>query len=99
KIASALYLGIVCDTGSFFFNNTSPTSMTIASQLFQYDIHHNRLLNQLREKDQRLMPFHGYVLHNFQLFEACFCQVQITHDLLEQFAIQPTDATSYGTAF
>ncbi|ENO0906192.1 bifunctional oligoribonuclease/PAP phosphatase NrnA [Staphylococcus pseudintermedius] len=98
KIASALYLGIVGDTGRFFFNNTSPKTMTIASQLLQYDIQHNRLLNQLGEKDPRLMPFHGYVLQNFQLFEDGFCQVKITHDVLEKFDIQPNEASLYVNA-
>lgn len=95
EIASALYLGIVGDTGRFLFNNTTPRTMAIASALLTYDIQHTDLLNQLGEKDPHLMPFQGYVLQNFQLEDNGFCQVTITKDVLAQFNIQPSEASLF----
>ncbi|WP_425353673.1 DHH family phosphoesterase [Staphylococcus coagulans] len=97
-IASSLYLGIVGDTGRFFFSNTSPKTMEIASKLLKYDIGHDQLLNQLGEKEPRLMPFHGYVLQNFELDEKGFCKVKITADVLEKYQIQPNEASLYVNA-
>ena len=95
EIASALFLGIVGDTGRFMFNNTTPRTMAIASVLLTYDIHHTELLNQLGEKDPHLMPFQGYVLQNFQLEDNGFCQVKITDDVLKQFDVAPSEASLF----
>ncbi|KIX89962.1 oligoribonuclease [Staphylococcus microti] len=95
EIASALYLGIVGDTGRFLFNNTTPRTMAIASALLTYDIHHTELLNQLGEKDPHLMPFQGYVLQNFELEDNGFCQVKITEDVLKQFDVAASEASLF----
>ncbi|WP_263009878.1 DHH family phosphoesterase [Staphylococcus americanisciuri] len=94
-IASALYLGIVGDTGRFLFNNTTPRTMAIASALLMHDIEHTRLLNQLGEKEPRLMPFQGYVLQHFELEENGFCQVKITQEVLQKFGISSSEASLF----
>ncbi|UXR70598.1 bifunctional oligoribonuclease/PAP phosphatase NrnA [Staphylococcus sp. IVB6246] len=95
SIASALYLGIVGDTGRFLFNNTSPRTMAVASELLKFNIEHTALLNQLGEKDPHLMPFQGYVLQNFNLEESGFCYVKITHDVLTQFNVSASEASLF----
>ncbi|ARJ49993.1 DHH family phosphoesterase [Staphylococcus lutrae] len=94
-IATSLYLGIVGDTGRFLFSNTTSKTMAIASQLLNYDIQHHQLLNQLGEKEPRLMPFQGYVLQNFELFDDGFCQVKITADVLEQYQLRANEASLF----
>ncbi|REH91222.1 DHH family phosphoesterase [Staphylococcus felis] len=98
EIAKAIYLGIVGDTGRFMFNNTSPRTLQIASELIQFDIQPQQLLNQLVEKDPHLMPFHGYVLQNFELDHDGFCQVRITQDVLEDFQVKPNEASLFVNA-
>ena len=41
------------------------------------------------------MPFQGYVLQNFELFEDGYCQVRITKDVLEQFNIKSNEASQF----
>ncbi|MFN1771757.1 pApA hydrolase Pde2 [Staphylococcus aureus] len=94
-IASVLYLGIVGDTGRFLFNNTSEHTMEIAGKLIGHDIDHNALLNKMMEKDPKMLPFQGYVLQHFELMDDGFCQVKITEDVLEQFGIQPNEASQF----
>ncbi|MBI5974229.1 DHH family phosphoesterase [Staphylococcus canis] len=98
NVAKALYLGIVGDTGRFMFSNTTTRTFQVASSLIQYDIEPQRLLNQLGEKEPHLMPFHGYVLQNFDLHEDGFCQVKITQDILHQYHIKPNEASLFVNA-
>ncbi len=94
-VARVLYLGIVGDTGRFLFNNTTQNTMEIAGRLIGFPFDHNAELNKMSEKDPRLMPFQGYVLQNFELFEDGYCQVRITKDVLEQFNIKSNEASQF----
>ncbi|WP_436881233.1 DHH family phosphoesterase [Staphylococcus pasteuri] len=94
-VARVLYLGIVGDTGRFLFNNTTQHTMEIAGRLIGFPFDHNAELNKMSEKDPRLMPFQGYVLQNFELFEDGYCQVRITKDDLEQFNIKSNEASQF----
>ncbi|MGJ5711718.1 DHH family phosphoesterase [Staphylococcus auricularis] len=95
SVARLLYLGIVGDTGRFLFNNTTPHTMSAAATLLEYDFNHNAELNQLAEKDPKLLPFQGYILQNFELDESGFCQVVITKDILEQYGLASNEAALF----
>lgn len=96
SVARVLYLGIVGDTGRFLFSNTTPHTMKVASRLLEFPFNHNEILNQLGEKDPKLMPFQGYILQNFQLSEDHqYCQIKITKDVLNQFQIVPNEASQF----
>ena len=96
SVARVLYLGIVGDTGRFLFNNTTPHTMNVASRLLEFPFNHNDVLNQLGEKDPKLMPFQGYILQNFQLSENHqYCQIKITKDVLNRFQIAPNEASQF----
>ena len=93
--ARLLYLGIVGDTGRFFFNNTTSHTMQVAAQLLKYPFDHSAELNKMAEKDPKLAPFQGYVLQSFDLNENGFAKVQITKDVLEQFGLVPNEASQF----
>lgn len=95
KVARVLYLGIVGDTGRFLFNNTTQHTMTVAGKLLSFSFDHNAELNKMSEKDTKLLPFQGYVLQNFELDNSGYCQVRITKDILEEFNIQPNEASQF----
>ncbi|MDU3989471.1 MAG: bifunctional oligoribonuclease/PAP phosphatase NrnA, partial [Staphylococcus sp.] len=96
SVARVLYLGIVGDTGRFLFSNTTPHTMNVASRLLEFPFNHNEVLNQLGEKDPKLMPFQGYILQNFQLSENHqYCQIKITKDVLNRFQIAPNEASQF----
>lgn len=94
-VARLLYIGIVGDTGRFLFNNTTPHTMKIASELLKFPFNHNEELNHLAEKEPSLLPFQGYVLQNFQLNDKGFCKVIITNEVLEKFNIAPNEASLF----
>lgn len=95
KVARVLYLGIVGDTGRFLFNNTTQHTMTVAGKLLSFSFDHNAELNKMSEKDTKLLPFQGYVLQNFELDNSGYCQVRITKHILEEFNIQPNEASQF----
>lgn len=94
-VARLLYIGIVGDTGRFLFNNTTPHTMKITSELLKFPFNHNEELNHLAEKEPSLLPFQGYVLQNFQLNDKGFCKVIITNEVLEKFNIAPNEASLF----
>ncbi|PTE76045.1 DHH family phosphoesterase [Staphylococcus equorum] len=98
SVARVLYLGIVGDTGRFLFNNTTSHTMEVASQLLKYPFNHNEELNQMGEKDPKLLPFQGYVLQNFELDKNGFCKIIITQDVLKQFHIAANEASLFVNA-
>ena len=95
EVARLLYLGIVGDTGRFLFNNTTPYTMHIAAELLSFDFDHMKALNQMAEKDPRLLPFQGYVLQNFELNDQGFAKVQITQDILKKYELEPNEASLF----
>ncbi|PNZ71041.1 bifunctional oligoribonuclease/PAP phosphatase NrnA [Staphylococcus croceilyticus] len=95
-VARVLYLGIVGDTGRFMFNNTTPHTMEVASQLLKFPFDHNAELNKMSEKDPKVMPFQGYIFQNFELSEDhAFCQVRITKEILEEYQLLPNEASQF----
>lgn len=94
-IASALYLGIVGDTGRFLFNNTKPKTMHASAKLLEQNIDHHALLNKMAEKEPYLLAFQGYVLQHFELDNDGFCKVRITKDVLESHHIAPNEASLF----
>lgn len=98
NVARLLYLGIVGDTGRFLFNNTTPHTFQVASQLIEYPFNPNEALNHLGEKDPKLLPFQGYVLQNFDLNDKGFCKITISQDVLEEYNIAANEASLFVNA-
>ncbi|HLR19852.1 MAG TPA: bifunctional oligoribonuclease/PAP phosphatase NrnA [Staphylococcus sp.] len=98
SVARLLYIGIVGDTGRFLFNNTTPHTLEVASQLLKYPFDHSEELNKMGEKDPKLLPFQGHVLQNFELDDNGFCKVVITQEILNQFGIAPNEASLFVNA-
>ena len=69
--------------------------MTVAGKLLSFSFDHNAELNKMSEKDTKLLPFQGYVLQNFELDNSGYCQVRITKHILEEFNIQPNEASQF----
>lgn len=98
KASRVLYLGIVGDTGRFLFDNTTPHTMQVAAKLMEKEFHRNDLLNQLSERDPKLLHFQGYILQNFKYDGEGFCYIKITQDILESFNLLPNEASLFVNA-
>src|SRR5699024_11584662 len=77
KASRVLYLGIVGDTGRFLFDNTTPHTMEVAASLMTKEFNRNEMLNQLSEREPKLLHFQGYILQNFNYDGNGFCYIKI----------------------
>ncbi len=68
--------------------------MEIAGKLIGHDIDHNALLNKMMERTQKCCRSR-LCFTTFELMDDGFCQVKITEDVLEQFGIQPNEASQF----
>ncbi len=86
-IATALYAGILYDTGGFRHTSTSPATMNAAAELMTYDIPFNRIHNDFFEsKSFQEMKIIGRAFQNaLQRFEGKFLYSTIALSEMEDF--------------
>lgn len=70
KIAEALYVGIVTDTGNFKYASTTANTMQVAAALFEVDFDRQRVMNELYHNIPRAkMALHAYCMQQLLYFE------------------------------
>ena len=92
-IAKCLYTGIATDTGCFKYQNTTPRTHIIASELMKYDIDFarvNRLMFDLKSKGRIMVE--QVVTRNMQFFCEDHCSmIVITTDLINSSGIESSE--------
>jgi len=68
-IASALYTGIVCDTGSFRFSNTTPETLEIAAHLMRTGIKHQNIQQAVFHRTKGAVAAVGLCVRNMSFLE------------------------------
>lgn len=91
--ARLLYAGIVGDTGRFLFPSTTKKTFRYAGELIHYPFSRPKLYEQMYELKQNVVHLKGYVLQNFVLDEHGVASVKLTNEILETFAVTPSDAS------
>lgn len=67
KIATALYGGIVGDTGGFRYANTTAETLRIAAELLEHDVNHAMINKQIfASQSMEFMRLLGYALSNLK---------------------------------
>lgn len=94
EAARLLYGGIVGDTGRFLFNNTTPHTLEVASQLIGYDFDAALLSRTFMEMGTDATHFAGYIQQNFEVNEAGVGSIIITNQLLERFNVKHNETDS-----
>jgi len=86
--ATALYTGLLTDTGGFRYSNTSPAVMELASKLLALGVSGYELADRLLEK---------MTLGRLKLLQASLARISFTEDLkIGWVAIMKDDLTSCG---
>lgn len=92
-VAKCLYTGISTDTGCFKYENTTPRTHVVASELMSYDIHFeaiNRLMFDIKSKGRILVE--QAVSKSMEFFYDDRCSmIIITSDLISESGILPAD--------
>ncbi len=92
EICTAIYAGIVYDTGGFMHSCTTKETFKIASELLNFDIEHTEVYRRImysRTLEQNRAI--AYVLGNMKLLDTGVCYLTITYEEFKNCGI-PTDA-------
>jgi len=95
--ASALYTAILTDTGRFSFSNTTPRTFTTCAQLVGLGVDPKFISDQLYSNHpEGCLRLLGSVLEKFELLgKGRYCSLVITHQLLEDFGVNPQDTEGF----
>lgn len=93
KIAEALYLAIVSDTGCFKYSNTSQKTLSIASELLSFDINSTLITTRLFSEDPiNLVRLKGYLMNNLHSeADGKLIWVTITRDMMYKYSLELQD--------
>ena len=94
QAATALYTGIVTDTGRFRFRSVTADTFIAVAHLLDYGLDFVDVLTRLSAKSDSLMKLQGYVLLNFQKTENGVAYIKMTPDIINQFDVSLEEATS-----
>ena len=94
QAATALYTGIVTDTGRFRFRSVTADTFIAVAHLLDYGLDFVDILTRLSAKSESLMKLQGYVLLNFQKTENGVAYIKMTPEVINQFDVSLEEATS-----
>ncbi len=94
KAATALYTGIVTDTGRFRFDSVAPETFNVAAKLLSLGVDIADIDNKLSVESLDVLKFKGYVLSKFKMTEDGFAYVKITKEVVEKYGITMEDAAN-----
>ena len=94
EAARLLYAGIVGDTGRFLFPSTTDKTFLYAGELIQYGFNRTDIYNGMYDVDEAVVRLNGYVFENFKIIEPGVGVVVITKEVMEQFGVKPSEASS-----
>ena len=82
--ASALYLGIVTDSGRFQYN-PKPRAFELAAYLLNYGVNMKQLYDRLYESDEISLKFKGYVYSHFKKTKNGVIYCVLPHSILSKY--------------
>lgn len=94
EIAKQIFWGIVSDTNRFMFNNSTPKTFRLVSDLIsKYELDINKLYEPLYARPLSEVRLEGFIATNMQVTENGVGYMKITNEMLEEYQ---TDAASPG---
>jgi phosphoesterase RecJ-like protein len=94
EAATALYTGIVTDTGRFRFRSVTGDTFIAVAHLLNYGLDFVDILSRLSVKSENLMKLQGYVLLNFQKTDNGVAYIKMSPGIIEKFDVSLEEATS-----
>ena len=92
--ATALYTGLVTDTGRFRFRSVNGTTLHLAGNILEQGINTEKIYTHLNTKDPSGFKLQGYVYQNFKLTESGVAYAFITKKLMKKFNASVEDASN-----
>lgn len=93
EAARLLYAGIVGDTGRFLYPSTTNKTFAYAGELIHYNFSRTELYDRMYELPPNVVKLNGYILQNFELLENGAAKVEMKQELLNKYAVKPSEAS------
>lgn len=93
-IGESIYTGLVNDTGNFSYNNVSPKTFRIASELRELGVNNEKIVREFYDKKSfaRLRML-GYAMENFSFYEdKKLSFVYIPHSIFQKYEAKKEDS-------
>lgn len=94
EAASALYVGILTDTGRYKFDSVNSRTFMAAATLVDAGVKLGEIDNQLSIETLQTLKLKGYVLSNFKMSENGFAYITLTREEIESFGVSDEDAAA-----
>lgn len=98
KAATALYVGMLTDTGRFSHGNISPKTFECASTLLSHGVNLDFVNNSLSLETEGALRLKGYCLNNFKVTENGFAYITLKYEEINKFGVGEEVASSLVTS-
>ena len=98
KAATALYVGMITDTGRFSHGNISPKTFECAAILISCGVNLEFVNNSLSLETESALRLKGYCLNNFKVTENGFAYITLKYDEFISFGVGEEVASSLVTS-
>lgn len=95
---TALYVGIVTDTGRFKFDSVTSKTFNIAASLVDMGVNLGEIDNHLSVETIQTLKLRGYCLNSFKVTENGFAYLVMTRDIINEFGVSDEDAANQVTS-
>lgn len=94
ECATALYTGILTDTGRFKFDSVNSRTFFAAACLVDHGVDLAYIDNKLSVETLDTLKLKGWVLTNFKMSEHGFAYIVLKRETIEQFKVSDEDASN-----
>lgn len=94
EAATALYVGILTDTGRFKYDSVNSRTFIAAAILLDHGVDIAYIDNTLSVETLQTLKLKGHVLSNFKITENGFAYVTLTRKEIDSFGVSDEDAAS-----
>ncbi len=95
KALTALFTGILTDTGRFRYRGVSEHTFAIASEFMKLGLNHEYVFNKLSVISEEAVKFKGYILQNIEKTPNGVAFINITLEIISKFNIDLEEASSF----
>ena len=92
--ATALYVGILTDTGRFRFDSVNGDTLRAAARLIDLGVDVEYVDARLSIETMNTIRLKGYVLENFETTPSGFAYIKMTRDVINRFEVSDENAAA-----
>lgn len=98
EAATALYVGLLTDTGRFKYNSVNSKTFISASILLESGIDLAYIDNKLSMEEESILRLKGYCLSKFKITDYGFAYITLTKSEISKFGVDDESASSLVTS-